>query len=121
MVIRSPRQLHAVRSTAGRPTDQPSSGRWSSGIGFTVLTMQVIEEIQVRVVPANEVPWEDLQAVFGTADAGQCQCQRFKIRGWIWRDSTLDERMTRLQEQTACGTPDAASTSGLVAYVDGEP
>ncbi|TCC25674.1 GNAT family N-acetyltransferase [Kribbella speibonae] len=83
--------------------------------------MQVIEESQVAVVPANEVLWEDLQAVFGTADAGQCQCQRFKIRGWIWRDSTLDERMTRLQDETACGTPDAPSTSGLVAYVDDEP
>ncbi|MGZ0146389.1 GNAT family N-acetyltransferase [Kribbella sp. WER1] len=83
--------------------------------------MQVIEESQVHVVPANEAPWEDLQAVLGTADAGQCQCQRFKIRGWIWRDSTLDERMTRLQKQTACDTPDAPTTSGLLAYVDGEP
>ncbi|MEV0790759.1 GNAT family N-acetyltransferase [Kribbella sp. NPDC050459] len=83
--------------------------------------MEALEESQVTVVPANEVPWEDLQAVFGTTDAGQCQCQRFKIRGWIWRDSTLDERMTRLQDQTACGTPDAPSTAGLVAYVDGEP
>ncbi|MGW7679708.1 N-acetyltransferase family protein [Kribbella sp. NPDC054772] len=83
--------------------------------------MQVIEASQVTVVPANEVPWEDLQTVLGTADAGQCQCQRFKIRGWIWRDSTLDERMTRLQDETACRTPDAPSTSGLVAYVDGEP
>ena len=26
-----------------------------------------------------------------------------------------------LRAQTACGDPDAASTSGLVAYVDGEP
>ena len=81
----------------------------------------VIEETQVTFVPANEASWEDLQAIFGTADAGLCQCQRFKIRGWIWRDSTLDERIGLLQDQTACGTPDAPSTSGLVAYVDGEP
>jgi GNAT superfamily N-acetyltransferase len=81
----------------------------------------VIKDAQVTVVPANEASWEDLQAIFGTADAGQCQCQRFKIRGWIWRDSTLDERTTMLQDQTACGTPDAPSTSGLVAYVDGTP
>ena len=26
-----------------------------------------------------------------------------------------------LEVQTACGDPDAADTSGLVAYVDGEP
>jgi GNAT superfamily N-acetyltransferase len=81
----------------------------------------VIEDTQVTFVPANEASWEDLQAIFGTADAGYCQCQRFKIRGWIWRDSTQDERTAMLQDQTACGTPDATSTSGLVAYVDGTP
>ena len=82
---------------------------------------QVIEDTQVTFVPANEASWEDLQAIFGTTDAGYCQCQRFKIRGWIWTASTLDERMGMLQDQTACGIPDAPSTSGLVAYVDGEP
>jgi GNAT superfamily N-acetyltransferase len=81
----------------------------------------VIEDAQVRVVPANEASWEDLQAVLGTSDAGHCQCQRFKIRGWIWRDSTEDERTGMLQDQTACGVPDAPSTSGVVAYVDGVP
>jgi GNAT superfamily N-acetyltransferase len=77
---------------------------------------------QLRVVPANEASWEDVTAIFGTADyAGLCYCQRFKVRGWIWRDSTQDERITMLQEQTACGEPDARATSGLVGYVDGEP
>ncbi|MEV0287859.1 MULTISPECIES: GNAT family N-acetyltransferase [unclassified Kribbella] len=78
-----------------------------------------IEAEQLTVVPANEASWEDLQAVFGTADAGHCQCQRFKIRGWIWRDSTQDERTAMLQDQTACGDPAASATSGLVGYVDG--
>jgi GNAT superfamily N-acetyltransferase len=77
---------------------------------------------QLRIVPANEASWEDVTAIFGTADyAGLCYCQRFKVRGWIWRDSTQDERITMLQEQTACGEPDARATSGLVGYVDGEP
>ncbi|MGW1340812.1 GNAT family N-acetyltransferase [Kribbella sp. NPDC002412] len=80
-----------------------------------------IEAEQLTVVPANEASWEDLQAVFGTADAGHCQCQRFKIRGWIWRDSTQDERTAMLQDQTACGDPAAPATSGLVGYVDGTP
>ncbi|WP_433168714.1 GNAT family N-acetyltransferase [Kribbella sp. CA-247076] len=80
-----------------------------------------IEAEQLTVVPANEASWDDLQAVFGTADAGHCQCQRFKIRGWIWRDSTQDERTAMLQDQTACGDPTAPSTSGLVGYVDGTP
>jgi GNAT superfamily N-acetyltransferase len=80
-----------------------------------------IEADQLTVVPANEASWADLQAIFGTADAGHCQCQRFKIRGWIWRDSTHEERTAMLQDQTACGDPGATSTSGLVGYVDGEP
>jgi GNAT superfamily N-acetyltransferase len=83
--------------------------------------MTPIEADQLTVVPANEASWADLQAIFGTADAGQCQCQRFKIRGWIWRDSTQDERTAMLQDQTACGDPGATYTSGLVGYVDGEP
>lgn len=77
---------------------------------------------QVSVVPANEATWDDLQAVFGTADyARLCQCQRLKVPGWIWRDSTLEQRLVMLREQTACGAPDAPATSGLVAHVDGEP
>jgi GNAT superfamily N-acetyltransferase len=33
----------------------------------------------------------------------------------------IPERRQRLQEQTGCGDPRAGSTSGLVAYCDGEP
>ncbi|WP_116947800.1 GNAT family N-acetyltransferase [Jiangella endophytica] len=77
---------------------------------------------QVRVVPANEASWHDLTLVFGTADyAARCRCQRLKVEGWIWRDTTLDERVERQQAQTNCDEPDATRTSGLVAYVDGEP
>lgn len=80
-----------------------------------------IQAEQLTIVPANEASWDDLREIFGTADAGLCQCQRFKVIGWIWRDSTLEERTAMLQSQTACGNPNAAATSGLVAYVDGEP
>jgi GNAT superfamily N-acetyltransferase len=77
---------------------------------------------QLTIVPANEASWDDLAAILGTTDyAGQCQCQRFKVVGWIWRDSTQEERTAMLQAQTACGDPNAADTSGLVAYVDDEP
>ncbi len=77
---------------------------------------------QLMIVPANDASWEDLTEIFGTTDAGQCQCQcqRFKVLGWIWRDSTQDERTAMLRAQTACGNPNAEATSGLVAYVDGE-
>lgn len=77
---------------------------------------------QVTVVPANEASWEDLLAVFGTADyCGRCHCQRLKVQGWIWRDSTQEQRTAMLQAQTNCDRPDATSTSGLVAYLADEP
>jgi GNAT superfamily N-acetyltransferase len=77
---------------------------------------------QLTIVPANEASWDDLAAIFGTADyAARCRCQRFKVVGWIWRDSTLPERTGMLRAQTGCDDPAAATTSGLVAYVDGEP
>ncbi|HEX7746938.1 MAG TPA: GNAT family N-acetyltransferase [Micromonosporaceae bacterium] len=82
---------------------------------------QPIAEEDVRIVPANEASWDDLVAIFGTTDAGHCQCQRFKVLGWIWRDSTQEERTAMLRAQTACGDSNAAATSGLVAYVDDEP
>jgi GNAT superfamily N-acetyltransferase len=77
---------------------------------------------RLRIVPANEASWEDIDAIFGTADyAARCRCQRLKVVGWIWRDSTFEERNAMLREQTACGDPDAETTSGLVGYLDGEP
>lgn len=85
------------------------------------MTTAPITEEQVRIVPANEASWDDLTAIFGTTDAGHCQCQRFKVLGWIWRDSTQEGRTAMLRAQTACGNPNAAATSGLVAYVDDEP
>jgi GNAT superfamily N-acetyltransferase len=83
--------------------------------------MTMISADQLTVVPANQASWDDLTAIFGSADAGHCQCQRFKVLGWIWRDSTLEQRTAMLRAQTACGDPTAAATSGLVGYVDGEP
>jgi GNAT superfamily N-acetyltransferase len=76
---------------------------------------------RVTIVPASDASWGDLSAIFGTSDAGRCQCQWFKVAGWLWRDSTQEQRTAMLREQTACGDPDAPATSGLVAYADGEP
>lgn len=84
-------------------------------------TKAPIRPEQLTVVAANQASWADLRAIFGTTDAGRCLCQRFKVAGWIWRDTTQEGRAAMLQEQTACGDPDAEATSGLVAYVDGEP
>jgi GNAT superfamily N-acetyltransferase len=77
----------------------------------------------LSIVPANEATFEDLQTVFGTRGAAsRCQCQRYKLRR---RESfgsfPVEERAHRLREQTDCGHPESTVTSGLVAYLDGEP
>ncbi len=79
---------------------------------------------EVTIVPANEASWEDLQAVLGTRGYHSgCWCQRIKIRGKEWDSDSVPvgERARRLREQTRCGQPEAQTTSGLVAYLDGEP
>jgi GNAT superfamily N-acetyltransferase len=77
----------------------------------------------LRIVPANQAACEDLQTVFGVrGDAAFCQCQRFKLaRREAFRSFPVEERARRLRAQTNCGQPRANSTSGLVAYLDGEP
>ncbi len=69
-------------------------------------------------VPANQASTEDVEAVFAASGAGKCRCQALKVQGWIWTDSTQEERAAALLEQTACGT--AGPTSGIIGYVDGE-
>jgi GNAT superfamily N-acetyltransferase len=78
---------------------------------------------ELSVVPANEASWEDLQTIFGTrGQASRCQCQRYKLRR---RESfgsfPVEERAHRLRQQTDCGHPGSGTTSGLVAYLEGEP
>jgi GNAT superfamily N-acetyltransferase len=77
----------------------------------------------ISVVPANEASWEDLQAVLGRrGDPSGCQCQRYKMRpGEAWASFPVEERAHRLRAQTRCGQPESDTTSGLVAYLDGEP
>jgi GNAT superfamily N-acetyltransferase len=80
-------------------------------------------EPAISVVAANEASWEDLQTVFGTrGPAARCQCQRFKLRPReSFASSPVEERASRLRLQTDCGHPGSGTTSGLVAYLDGEP
>jgi hypothetical protein len=78
-------------------------------------------ESDVSVVPANEASWDDLQAVFGRSGAAKCQCQRIKLGDRDWFAMPVEERAHRLREETDCGNPDADGTSGMVAYLDGEP
>jgi GNAT superfamily N-acetyltransferase len=80
-------------------------------------------ELAISVKPANEASWEDLQMIFGTRGQGaRCQCQRYKLRA---RESfgsfPAEERAHRLRQQTDCGHPESDTTSGVVAYLDGNP
>lgn len=77
----------------------------------------------ICVRPANEATWEEVQAVFGVRGAGaQCQCQRYKLAPKeAFRKFPVEERADRLRRQTDAGNPSSGPTSGLVAYLEGEP
>ena len=77
----------------------------------------------ITFVPANEASWEDLQAVLGTrGDPHRCQCQRYKMQPReSWASVGVEELAFRLRTQTDCGHPESGRTSGLVAYLEGEP
>ena len=75
------------------------------------------------IVPANQASWEELRAVLGTrGDPSRCHCQRYKmLPGESWASVGAEELAFRFRTQTDCGHPESAATSGLVAYLDGEP
>jgi GNAT superfamily N-acetyltransferase len=77
----------------------------------------------LRVVPANEAPCEDLFAVFGDRGSpATCFCQRYKLHpGEAFSKFPREERRDRLRAQTRCGEQAGGATSGIVAYLDGEP
>jgi len=79
--------------------------------------------LALSIVPANEAGCDDLQTIFGTRGAASvCQCQRYKLRPReAFRSFPVEERADRLRRQTECGHPRSETTSGLVAYLDGEP
>lgn len=87
------------------------------------MTKQPAAPDALTIRPANKASWDDLMAVLGPArcHGKPCFCQRFKVRdrGWF----TVDEEQLayNLRTQTHCGQPAAKHTSGLVAYLDGEP
>jgi GNAT superfamily N-acetyltransferase len=82
---------------------------------------QPLTATSLSIVPANQVPWDDLKAVFGDRDSGRCNCQRFKTRGWFWEQATDEQRRAQLRDKANCDDPTATSTTGLVAYLSGPP
>ncbi|GAB3164743.1 GNAT family N-acetyltransferase [Myceligenerans halotolerans] len=77
---------------------------------------------EIVVVPANEASWDDIRAVFGERGVpAWCQCQWFKFPAREMDALDRPAREEHLREQTACGDPGASSTSGMIAFLDGEP
>ena len=76
---------------------------------------------QLRIVPANEASADDLDVVFDRGDPTRCRCQWFKVPYANWRALPVPERAARLRDQTRCGEPAAERTTGLIAFLDGEP
>ncbi|QEO10336.1 GNAT family N-acetyltransferase [Protaetiibacter larvae] len=77
---------------------------------------------EIRVVPANQVSWDQLQTVFlQGGEAAACQCRWFRVTGREYSEMPREERAARLREEAACGHPDARTTSGIVAFIDDEP
>lgn len=74
----------------------------------------------LRIVPANEATWDDLQAIL-TGTAGRCQCQRQRLGDRDWWYMPVAERAAILRAETHCGDPRATETIGLVAYLDDAP
>ncbi len=82
--------------------------------------MAAADATELRIVPANEATWDDLQAVL-TGTAGRCQCQRQRLGDHDWWHMPPAERGAILREETHCDDPRATETIGLVAYDGDEP
>lgn len=77
---------------------------------------------QITFRPGNEVPWSDLDLVFGErGDPGTCHCQWLKLLDRAFTDMPNDERTRRFRAEVGCDDPSARDTTGIVAYRDGEP
>ena len=51
--------------------------------GFSLGRMEPVGIEGLRIVPANEASWDDLQAIL-TGTAGRCQCQRQRLGDHDW-------------------------------------
>jgi GNAT superfamily N-acetyltransferase len=79
--------------------------------------------IPVRVVPANQASWEDVETIFGSrGDPSRCHCQRYKmLPRESWASVGAEELAFRLRTQTDWGQPESGAASGLIAYSGAEP
>ncbi|GAB3407289.1 GNAT family N-acetyltransferase [Flindersiella endophytica] len=116
LTFEAPARKAAPAAAAGKK--RPAAKRAPRVVG----SREPVTDEQLRIVPANQASWADLQAIFGAGDPGRCWCQRFRmLPKESWASEGPEELAARLRDQTACGSRQAKATSGLVAYLDGEP
>ena len=70
----------------------------------------------LRIVPANEASWDDLQSIL-TGTAGRCQCERQRLGDGDWWHMSVDERKDLFRSEVGCDDPRGEETIGLVAYL----
>ncbi len=81
-----------------------------------------LENATLTIRAANEASWDDLQKVLSSTAPVSCQCQRYKMQPKECLVTTsVEDRAYRFRVQTDPDTPLATATTGLVAYLDGEP
>jgi GNAT superfamily N-acetyltransferase len=115
------RRVSGSRPNARFVTIAALDGIREDGISMAARTRQQ-EDAALTIRAANEASWNDLQKVLSSAAPANCQCQRYKMQPKECLVSTsVEERAHRLRIQTDPATPDAEATTGLVAYLDGEP
>jgi GNAT superfamily N-acetyltransferase len=103
---------------------RPPAAMWSTVEFAEGLYGEVVvaERSPMKVVPANQATWEDIEAVVGKARSWDrlCFCQRFKLGVPGWRATIVDERAQMLREQNRLRVPKVGFHQGLLAYVGGE-
>ncbi|MGN6744479.1 MAG: GNAT family N-acetyltransferase [Amnibacterium sp.] len=84
--------------------------------------MDPAPRLPLTVVPGTAASWADVQAVFGLRGGpASCSCQRFKVTGREHWEAPPEELRHRFRMSAAWGDPKAATTPGLVGYLEGEP
>lgn len=79
-----------------------------------------MSEGALRIVPADEASWDDLQAIL-TGAAGHCQCERQRLGDHDWFRMPESGRADLFRSEVGCDDPRATETIGIVAYQDDEP
>ncbi|GAA4153610.1 GNAT family N-acetyltransferase [Gryllotalpicola daejeonensis] len=83
---------------------------------------ETLSDAQLRIVPANEASWSDIQAIFGARGwPHTCQCQWFKIPSKDFKAASWQQLEQFQRELTHCDEPNATATTGLVAYLEDQP